>query len=75
MFKITFRTGCNIVLANTQARSKGSMLALCVADSPFMYCLGREIFFLFGTTKPVQSIWTYFVITIFYDCIIFNIVI
>ena len=74
MFKITFRTGCKILFQQTQVRSKGSRLALYVAGSPFMYCLGTEIF-LFGTTKPARSRWTYYASKMFHDNIIFNIVV
>jgi hypothetical protein len=52
----------------------GSMCYTCVAGSPFLYCLGTEIF-IYCTTKPAQSTGTYFVSKIFYDCIIFNIVV
>jgi hypothetical protein len=48
----------------------GSGCYTCFAGSPFMHCLGTEIYFC--TTKPARIIWTYFVRKMFHGCIIFT---
>ena len=78
MVKITFRTGCKILFRRILRRGHRvpCWLRVCyivLLVSPFMYCLGTEIYF-FVSKKPTRSTWTYFVSKMFHDCIIFNIV-
>ena len=76
LVRITFRTGCKILFRRILGRALRVPCWLrvwytCVAGSPFMYCLGTEIYF-FGSTKPTRNTWTYFVSEIFHDGTIFN---